>query len=499
MSSRLVVDRERVIAPLQPTIFGGFLEHMGRAIYEGIYDPQSPLASADGIRQDVLAALKELNPSVIRYPGGNFLSGYNWLDGVGPKEQRPLKRDKAWFSLESNQFGTDDFMAFCQQLGTRPMLGVNLGTGTIEQAGNLVEYCNAPAGSYYADLRVRNGHAAQYGVEYWCLGNEMDGAWQIGHLEAGEYARKAREAAKLMRWNDSAAKLIVCGSSSVHQATYPEWDREVLETCWENVDYLSLHYYAANHENDSASYLAMARQFEDQVDTLAATLRYVQAKLRSKHRVYLSWDEWNVWYKNQVMNGGWAQAPHLIEEEYNLEDALVVAQWMNVFLRRCGVLHIACLAQLVNVIAPILTRRDGLLKQTIFYPFKLFRRFAGGAALDVLAQSPNYETKRFGPMPLLDASASYDEANGCGAVFLVNRALAGLEPTVVEFRNWTPGSEWQAYQLAGVDPKAANTFDHPNRVVPTKLANVSVSDGKVSLALPPLSFTVLASGPTREG
>ena len=493
MSSRVVIDRERMIAPIQPTVFGGFLEHMGRAIYDGIYEPQSPFADSEGIRHDVLAALKELNPSIIRYPGGNFLSGYNWLDGIGPRDRRPIKREKAWFSLESNQFGTDEFMAFCQKLDTRPMVGVNLGTGTIEQAGNLVEYCNAPAGSYYADLRVQNGHAAPYGVEYWCLGNEMDGPWQIGHLEAGEYARKAREAAKLMRWNDPNVKLIVCGSSTVNLPTYPDWDREVLETCWENVNYLSMHYYATNHENDTGSYLAMARQFEGQVDTLAGTLRYVKAKLRTKHDVYLSWDEWNVWYKNQQMNGGWTQAPHLIEEEYNLEDALVVAQWMNVFLRRADVLHIACLAQLVNVIAPILTRPEGLVKQTIFYPFQFFRRYARGVALDVLTQAPVYETKKFGTVPLLDVSASYDEASAEGAVFFVNRSISAVEETRVEFNHWDASPALQGFQIAGSDPKAANTFENPNSIIPFALNDLHMTNGKVSLTLPPLSITVLVT------
>jgi len=491
MASRIVLDRERVIGEIDPKIFGGFMEHMGRSIYQGIYDPGSPLADVRGFRKDVLAALKELCPRVIRYPGGNFLSGYHWLDGVGPKEKRPRRRDLAWLSTETNQFGVDEFLAYCQELEAEPMLGVNMGTGTIEEAGSLVEYCNAPTGSYYADLRVRNGHSQPYGVKYWCLGNEMDGPWQIGHLEAVEYARKAREAAKIMRWQDPSLKLILCGSSGTGMSTYPEWDRLSLETCWEMIDYLSLHYYAGNHSGDSASYLALARQFEDHLDTLAATLRYVRAKLRSKRTVFLSWDEWNVWYKNHVHDGQWQQAPHLIEEIYNLEDALVVAQWMNVFLRRCTVLKMACLAQMVNVIAPILTRPDGLVRQTIFYPFKLFSQNALGTSLDVLCRAPEYETTEFGSIPVLDASASFSEETGSSTLFIVNRSLKEKEPVEICWQGWNPGGAAKVTQLSGDSPKLENTFESPQTVVPINLGEMKIQDRKLVLQLPPLSFTVL--------
>jgi alpha-N-arabinofuranosidase len=354
-SARIAIDEERVIGRISPLLFGGFIEHMGRCVYQGIFDPGSALADEHGLRTDVVAALRELNPRIIRYPGGNFLSGYHWRDGVGPVAQRPRRRELAWQSIETNHFGTHEFITLCRMLGAEPMLGVNLGTGTIEEAGAYVEYCNAPAGTLEADRRVANGAPEPFGVRYWCLGNEMDGPWQIGHMDATAYAVKAREAAKLMKWHDPSIRLTLCGSSSSHMPTYPEWDRIALEICWEYVDYLSLHFYAGNRDDDTDSYLALARQFEDHLDALAGTLRYVKAKLRSRHDVYLSWDEWNVWYKDQTMQGGWQEAPHLIEEVYNLEDALVVAQWLNVFLRRCDVLKMACLAQLVNVIAPILT------------------------------------------------------------------------------------------------------------------------------------------------
>ena len=491
--ARVYIDTNRAIGAISPLLFGGFAEHMGRCIYQGIYEPDSPHADAHGFRRDVLAALRELNFRIIRYPGGNFLSGYHWLDGVGPRAQRPRRRDLAWQAIETNQFGTDEFLLLCRELNTLPMLGVNLGTGTIQDAANLVEYCNAPPGTYYADLRAANGQRDPYGVRYWCLGNEMDGPWQIGHLEAPEYGHKAREAAKLMKWHDPSIALVLCGSSSSAMPTYPEWDRVVLELCWEQVDYLSMHYYASNRDDDTASFLALAQQFERHVDTLAAVLRYVKARLRSQHDVYLAWDEWNVAYKQTPPPERWTIAPHLAEEIYNLEDALVVAQWLNVFLRRCDVLKIACLAQIVNVIAPILTTRDGLLKQTIYYPLALFSRYAAGKSLDVLVQAPVYPTRLFGEVPLLDVAASFNEEAGTGAVFLVNRSQAAPLPVEVRWQSGAPQRVAAIYRVAGDDPKAANTFDRPDTIGVQALAGMPVDDGAVTLDLPPLSFTVLVT------
>jgi len=493
LTARVTLDNERTIGTISPLLFGGFAEHMGRCVYGGIYDPVSSHADEHGFRRDVQAALREMRLSILRYPGGNMLSGYNWRDGVGPKDQRPRRRELAWQSIETNQFGTNEFIDFCRATNIQPMLGVNLGTGTIADAAALVEYCNAPSGTRYADMRAAHGYAEPHGVQYWCVGNEMDGPWQIGHLEADEYARKAREAAKVMRWNDPNLKLILCGSSNTDMPTYPEWDRVVLETCWEHVDYLSLHYYAINYENDTASYLAMAAQFESHLDTLAGLLRYVKAKLRSKHNVFLSWDEWNVWYKDRSGRGGWQEAPPLSEEVYNLEDALVVAQWLNVFLRRCDVLKIACLAQVVNTIAPLTVRGEQLLRHPTYYPFMLVSNHAAGLALEPIVAAPQYDTKLFGAMSLLDVSASYDEANNRGAVFLVNRSQQETVTTDVVWQGAAPSRVSAVYQLSGTDPKAINTFEQPNAIVPRRLEGGPLRDGRINLRLPPLSFTVVTT------
>ena len=493
-SAQITIDTNRTIGEVSPLLFGGFAEHMGRCIYEGIYDPDSPHADERGYRKDVLAALKNLNLTVLRYPGGNFVSNYNWRDGVGPREQRPRRRELAWQQIETNRFGTDEFLDYCKRLGCQPMLGLNFGTGGIRSAAaDLVEYCNAPAGTELADLRAKNGHRDPYNVKYWCLGNEMDGPWQMGALSAEQYGIKAREAAKLMRAQDPSIKTILCGSSGPFMNTYPEWDRVALELAWEQSDYLAMHNYATNYENDTPSYLGYANEFESHVDTLAATLRYVKAKLRSKHDVYLSWDEWNVWYKDRSGQGGWTEAPHLSEEVYNLEDALVVAQWLSVFLRKCDVLRIACIAQIVNTISPILTTRDSLLKQTTYYPFELFSRFAKGVSLDAVVTAPRYETKRFGEVPMLDVSSTFDPATGKGALFIVNRSLAKALPTTIHWQGHLPERITTVRQLSGIDPKAANRFDAPDLLVPDDVIPPLVNGGKTTLNLPPLSFTTLVT------
>jgi alpha-L-arabinofuranosidase len=493
-SAQIYLDTNRTIAAISPLLFGGFAEHMGRCVYEGIYDPASPHADEQGFRRDVLAALREQKYTTIRYPGGNFLSGYNWLDGVGPKAQRPRRRELAWQSTETNQFGTNEFIEFCRAIRAEPMLGVNMGTGTIEQAAALVEYCNAPTGTYYADLRAQHGYREPHKVPYWCVGNEMDGPWQIGHLEATEYGRKALEAAKMMKWHDPTIQTVLCGSSNDAMPTYPEWDRVALEIAWERVDYHSIHYYAGNRDDDTPSYLALAVDLEQYVDTVAATLRYVKAKRRSKHNVFLSWDEWQVWYKDRSGRGGWTEAPHLSEEIYNLEDALVVAQWLNVFLRKCDVIKIACVAQIVNVISWLHTKRDGLLKHPSFYPFKLVSNLARGQALDLLVRSPQHETKKYGVVPLLDAAASYDEATGTGAIFLVNRSQTEALPTQLIWQSGTPGLIQETWQLAGTAVKAVNTWEQPDTIVAHSISNPAVVDGAAELVLPPLSFTALRIG-----
>src|ERR1700691_5092458 len=364
--ARVYVDTRRTIAPLDRHLFGSFLEHLGRAIYEGIYEPGSKLSDANGFRQDVINEIRQLGVPIIRYPGGNFVSGYNWLDGVGPKQNRPRTLDKAWDTTESNQFGTNEFLAWCQAAATQPLMGLNLGTGTPEEAAALVEYCNIDKGTKWSDLRRQHGVAEPWKVEHWCLGNEMDGPWQIGHMPAKEYGLKAADAARQMRDVDPSLKLIACGSSGPFMATYLEWDREVLEQCYDYVDGLSLHRYFGNNERDTggntSKYLAMNLSMERQIAETLAVCDLVRGHKRSPKKLWLSFDEWYVCSRTNTgdaVDGHRQEAPHLLEEVYNLEDALLVGGLINSLLRNADRVKLACLAQLVNVIAPIMTNADG--------------------------------------------------------------------------------------------------------------------------------------------
>jgi alpha-N-arabinofuranosidase len=374
--ARVYVDSRRTIAPIDRNVWGSFLEVLGRAIYEGIYDPGNKLSDANGFRKDVMDEIRQLGVPIIRYPGGNFVSGYNWLNGIGPKQNRPRELDKAWNSINSNQFGTDEFMAWCKLVGTEPLMGLNLGTGTPEEAAALVEYCNVEKGTKWSDLRRKNGIAAPYNVKRWCLGNEMDGPWQIGHMSAVEYGTKAADAARQMRYVDPSLQLIACGSSGPFMPTYLEWDREVLEQCYDRVDGLSLHRYFENTTEstggDSSKFVAMNLTMDRQIAETVAVCDLVRGHKRSPKKLWLSFDEWNVWYRarsGDAVDGHKTEAPHLLEEVYNLEDALLVGGLVNTLMRNADRVKLACLAQLVNVIAPITTNSDGLFRHTIYYPY----------------------------------------------------------------------------------------------------------------------------------
>jgi alpha-N-arabinofuranosidase len=482
------------VGAVDPRIFGGFLEHMGRAVYEGVYDPGSQHADADGCRSDVLAALGRMGMTAMRYPGGNFASGYHWTDGVGPRAGRPTVRELAWQSIETNQFGTDEFVRLCRAMGWTPMLTVNLGTGTPEEARNWVEYCNCPAGTRWADLRATNGVREPHGVKLWCLGNEMDGPWQLGHVPAEQYAIRAQQAAKMMRDTDPGIELVACGSCGVDMKTYMEWDRQVLEYLGDFADYLSLHRYVGNRKDDTADFLAVTAAVDRQIEEMDAACRFVQARRRSKRRAYLCFDEWNVWYKNMEMNGRGQRAPHLIEEVYNLEDALVVAGFLNSFIRHADAVKIANIAQIANVIAPVLTRGDELLVQTILYPFEMISRRRDGTALRIALDGPSYESPSHGVVPVVDASAILGE--GTLSVFLTNRSLDEKAEVRVELAGAGGGlaALRDAELLSGPGAKAANSFEQQDVVRSQPFAGAAVRNGVATVELPPLSFAAVTFG-----
>lgn len=478
-----------VVASVDPRVFGGFVEHMGRAVYGGLVDPGSALADEHGCRTDVLAHLRALEMTAMRYPGGNFVSGYHWRDGVGPVDARPRVLDLAWNSVEPNTFGTDEFLALCDRMGWTPMLAVNLGIGTPEEARELIEYCNGPAGTRVADERVANGHADPYGVGLWCLGNEMDGPWQIGHGPADEYGVRAQQAAKLMRAVDPSIETVVCGSSTPDLPGYLEWDRIVLEHLGDDADYLSVHRYVNNLADDTPEFLASGRSVDLQIEQADAVCRYVQGRRRSAKRAYLCVDEWNVWYKDFEMDGQGQVAPPILEEVYNLEDALVVAGFLNSFIRHADVVKIANLAQIVNVIAPLVTRGDELLVQSIYHPFHMMTRRRKGTALQVQVHGPTYPTRAHGPVEVIDASAIVDD--GALHVFVVNRSIDAHAPVTIDVAGQVLTGLAEAELLTGRDPKIANTFEAPTAVAPVAFDDVAFDGATASFELPPLSFAAL--------
>jgi alpha-N-arabinofuranosidase len=499
--ARVYVDTRRTIATIDRNLFGSFLEHLGRAIYEGIYDPNSKLSDSDGFRKDVIEEIRTLGVPIIRYPGGNFVSGYNWLDGIGPKKDRPRILDKAWNSINTNQFGTDEFMMWCKAVGTQPLMGLNLGTGTPEQAAALVEYCNIDKGTRWSDLRRKNGIAEPYKVEHWCLGNEMDGPWQIGHMTATEYGLKAADAARQMRYVDPSLKLVACGSSGPSMPTYLDWDREVLEQCYDYVDALSLHRYIGNTPeetgSDTSKYLAMNLTMDRQIAEAVAVCDLVRGRKRSPKKLWLSFDEWNVWYRarnGDDVNGHHQEAPHLLEEVYNLEDALLVGGIINTLLRNADRVKLACLAQLVNVIAPIMTNSNGLFRQTIYYPYDWGLQMGRGSVLNLLSECPVYEVSGIGTVPYLDVVGTFSKETGNIALFILNRDLSNAHELDVVWQDALPARLLRSTVLTGNDLKASNGFDSPKLVVPTDLGKPVTSAGHTKFEVPARSYSVLQWG-----
>jgi alpha-N-arabinofuranosidase len=470
MKAQVVVNPAYAIGPIDPRIYSGFIEHLGRAVYEGIYEPGHPTADADGFRTDVLELVRELDMPLTRYPGGNFVSGYNWEDGVGPKEQRPTRMDLAWASLEPNLFGTDEFIRWCRKANTEPMMAVNLGTRGPAEAQALVEYCNHPSGTALSELRRRNGSDAPHHVKVWCLGNEMDGAWQTGAKTATEYARAAAEAAKMMRWTDPGIELVVCGSSFPAMSTYGEWDMTVLEHTYDLVDYLSLHLYFANRKGNLPGYLGQSHYMDQHIENTIAFCDSIRAKKHSRKRMMLSFDEWNVWYHSNEKDKQapkWAVANNLLEDVYDMADLLVNGAALISLLNHADRVKIACLAQTVNVIAPIMTEPGGKAwRQTIFYPQYYTSQFARGTVLRQAVDCPTYEadvsnrperTVLTEGIPYLASSVIHNSERGELVVLAVNRNLEEPMDLTVSMEGFDPLCLIEAVEIANPDLQAVNT------------------------------------------
>ncbi len=500
--TKIFADKNLKIGDIDPNIYGSFLEHLGRAVYEGVYEPGHPTADQDGFRGDVLALVRELGVPLVRYPGGNFVSGYDWKDGVGPKAERRVRPDLAWASVEPNEFGTDEFIKWCKKAGIQPMLAFNMGTGTPKDALEFFEYCNYPSGTYFSDWRRKNGAEAPYGVKYWCIGNEMDGEWQICNLTADDYGKKAGQTMRMIRKIDAkrageegAVKLVVCGSSSVEIPTYPEWDRIVLEHTYDEADFISMHRYyeyMPSRKNPLEDFLGSADDMAAFIETIRATIRYVRAKKRSKHDVYISFDEWNVWSQHAKRTApNWVRAPHLIEDQYTMRDLLVFGGMLNTLLNHADIVKVACLAQLVNVIAPILTQKGGAaIRQTIFYPFRYASENGRGEAIRSISTSDTFDSA-YGRARLINEAVTHDAANKEVCVFLVNYGQSAADIDL-ELRSFGALSCKEFVSIENNDLDIKNTFASPDAVVPEQREPVPVKDGcRVAVRVAPMSWNFL--------
>jgi len=498
--ARIKIDIERTIGEVDKHIYGNFAEHLGRCIYGGIYDTASSLSDKNGFRKDVMAAVKELHPTIIRYPGGNFVSNYNWLDGVGPRSERVPRMELAWGTLEPNHFGTNEFVEYTKAVGAEPYFAVNMGTGTIEEARRWVEYCNVKEGPYYAELRKKHGYPEPYNIKYWSLGNEMDGPWQMGHLDAEDYCKKALEAAKLMIRTSPDIKLVAAGSSNYREGADPDhWNQTVLRELKDVIDFIALHIYVGNPDSNYYNFVSTPLVLEQRTKIVKGMIDLVMQKANRPNRdpIYIAWDEYNVWYR--ARRGASARGKNALEEKYNLEDALVIACFLNAFVRNADIVKLANMAQLVNVIAPVFTDETSLFRQTIFYPLQLFANNVYGTSLNVWVDCKKYNTGKFflglgetttqqSNVPYLDVSATYsgDELNIC----VVNRNKDEAITTDIISEAGSFNGSFSVFEVNGPDIKSGNDFKNENVKTVAKPA-VNTSGNQFTYAFPPHSFTLL--------
>lgn len=495
--AKMTLDSCYQVGKTDKRLFGSFIEHLGRAVYSGIYQPGHESADEDGFRKDVLELVKELDVSVVRYPGGNYVSNFFWEDSVGPMENRKPRLDLAWRTIEPNTFGLGEFAKWAKKAGTDIMMAVNLGTRGIADACNLLEYCNHPSRTKYSELRRSHGIEEPYGIKLWCLGNEMDGEWQIGKKTMEEYGRLSEETAKAMKQIDPSIELVSCGSSFRGMPTFPEWEAVTLTHNYDYVDYISLHQYYGNEGNDSPDYLALSDDMEDFIQTVVSVCDYVKAKKRSKKTIYLSFDEWNVWFHSKkeeediTQRHPWQTAPALLEDHYNFEDALMVGLMIITLMKHADRVKIACLAQLVNVIAPIMTDpAGGAFRQTIFYPFLHASKYGRGTVLQTLLDSPSHETSGHGSVKDIVSVAVRNEEKEELTVFAVNRNLEEDIVLNIDLRDFAGYCCAERLELCCDDLKAENSFTE-EKVYPVSLPVEKVLDGKMEVKLKKASWNVI--------
>lgn len=488
--ARIKIDTDRTIGEVHPLVFGNFAEHLGRCIYGGLYEPGSPLADSNGYRKDVMEAIKGLGVTMLRWPGGNFVSGYNWKDGIGPKKDRPVRPEGAWGSLEPNQFGTDEFLKYAELVGVEPYVCINAGLGTVEDARQWVEYTNESRDTYWAQQRRKNGRDKPYGVKYWGLGNEIDGPWQLGHKSAEDYVKFALEAGKAMRRADASIKLIASGSSNFRPgSSWIDWNRTVLEGLKSEIDYISLHTYIGNPENNLEQFLAASQDIDQRIEIVDGLIKAARSGQANARPIYIAYDEWNVWYRARG-GGEFATGRTRLEEIYNFEDALAMGMFFNSFIRHANVVKMANLAQIVNVIAPIFTNEKGLFLQPIYFPIAEYAKQKGNTAIDLLVSSPTYKTGNRDPLPYLDTSATLDKQNGFLYVNVLNRSEKQDIATRIDNITGQLTGDVQVWEMNYPDLKATHTFGDDKKVRPVT-RKVAGSGNGLTYTFPKHSLTIL--------
>lgn len=495
MKAKITLNKDFTIGSVDERIYGSFIEHLGRAVYNGIYEPTHNTADDQGFRQDVMDLVKKLNVPIVRYPGGNFVSGYNWEDGTGDKSKRPRRPELAWHTIETNEVGIDEFQEWAKRTGSQVMQAVNLGTRGPEEARQLLEYCNFPGGTYYSDLRRANGFEKPFDIKVWCLGNEMDGPWQICAKTAEEYGRIACETAKIMKDLDPSIELVACGSSNLFMPTFGKWEATVLEHTYEYVDYISLHNYYNNYDNDAATFLACSLDMDKFIKSVTAICDYVKAVKHSNKTINLSFDEWNVWFHSCEADKKlerWQIAPHQLEDIYTFEDALVVGCLLITLLKNCDRVKMACLAQLVNVIAPIMTENGGVAwAQTIFYPFMHASAYGRGTALIPVVSCDKYSTNKVKDVPYVETIGIFNEEKSELTVFAVNRSLEESIDLEIDLRDFTNAKLIEHLVLEHDELKAVNTATQPDNVVPHNNGITTVAGNHAIATLNKLSWNVI--------
>ncbi len=490
------IDKDFIIGSVDKRIFGSFVEQWGRSVYGGIFEPDHPTANEKGFRQDVIDLVKELKVPIVRYPGGNFLSGYNWEDGIGPVESRPKRLDLAWASVETNRIGTNEFAEWARLAETEVMMAVNLGTKGPDSARTLVEYCNHAGGTYWSDLRKLHGYEKPHEIKTWCLGNEMDGPWQICRKTAEEYGRIACETAKVMKWVDPSIELVACGSSGSGMPTFAQWEATILEHTYEHVDYLSLHTYYKNDEKGTANFLARSLDMDQFISSVISICDYVKAKTRSKKTINLSFDEWNVWYPTEITQEmRWKSSQPINENIFNMQDALVVGCMLITMLKHADRVKMACIAQLVNTIAPIMTEAGGgAWKNTIFYPYLHASLYGRGQVLRPIVESPKYDSADFCDVPYIETVLVYNEEKNELTMFCVNRDEEDQLVVETDMMGFSGFDVLEHIVLEHEDRNAVNSPENPFNVVPHKGGQTTVDDGKAKSVLNKLSWNVIRFG-----